>query len=336
VQIAFATCASHPGIDSDDEPLARALAAHGIEVVPRVWDAPNVEWGRFAAVLIRNTWDYHRHRPRYLAWAERVDSVSTLLNPLAALRWNTHKRYLRDLELRGIRIVPTAWIDARLTCDLGALLTERGWDEGQCVVKPAVSLGGEDTMRFDRTSLRPAQALLESITQREAALVQPYFPSVETYGERSLIFFEGHFSHAIRKCPALGGDPADKPLPAGPEQRRAPGPERAVDPTDAELAFAAQVLHAASSFAPPPVYARVDLAFAPATAPSESGPRSKRDGEPPHGRPHLMELEMVEPSLFFRHDANAAARLAGALAGRIGSPARVAPRLTPAAAPRRS
>jgi hypothetical protein len=287
VTIAFATCASHPGIDDDDAPLVGALAARGVAVEPVVWDAREVDWSQFAAVVIRNTWDYHRHRPRFLAWAERVDARTTLVNALSAIRWNSHKRYLRDLDARGIAVVPTAWIDAHGSYDLGGILGARGWNRrgARFVLKPAVSAGAERTLLFDYTTmLGEAQAHLDAIVAHGDALVQPYVESVEGYGERSLVFFEGHFSHAIRKCPALSGDPADKP------ER---GLERAVMATDAELLFAASVLHAAAELAPPPVYARVDIAH--------------------DGRPRLMELEIVEPTLFFRQSPGSEARLADIL-----------------------
>jgi hypothetical protein len=284
--LAFATCARQPGIDPDDAPLASALAARGIDVEPVVWDAPGVDWSRFDAVVIRSTWDYHHHRRRFLAWAEQVDTRSTLVNALGAVRWNTHKRYLRDLETRGIDLVPTAWVDARTLVSLPVVVDQMGWDltSGSFVLKPAVSAGAHDAMVFDGTTLRAAQAHLEAITQNGDAMVQPYVGSVEAYGERSLVFFDGHFSHAVRKCPALGGDDADKPMV---------GQERAVTPTDAELLFAASVLHAAADFTPPPVYARVDIVH--------------------DGATRLMELELVEPTLFLLQNPGSEARFAAAL-----------------------
>jgi len=285
--LAFASCAQFPGIDEDDAPLVAALAARGIAVEPVVWDTPGADWSRFDAVVIRRTWDYHHHRRRFLAWAEQVDAKSTLVNALGAVRWNTHKRYLRDLEQRGVSLVPTAWVDARTACALPLLLEQHGWDlGGTFVLKPAVSAGAHDAIVFDRTTLRTAQGHLEEIVRRGDAMVQPYIDSVEGYGERSLVFVDGLFSHAVRKCPALGGDASDKPL-------RGKAQERAVTPTDTELLFASSVLHAAADFTPPPVYARVDIVH--------------------DGAPRLMELELVEPTLFLRQNPGSEERFAAAL-----------------------
>ena len=283
--IAFATCAARPGVDDDDLLLVAALEARGVDVEPVVWDAAGVDWGRFAAVVVRSTWDYHHHRPRFLAWAESVDARTTLVNPLSAIRWNTHKRYLRELEARGVAIVPTAWIDAHTQCRLEGLLAERAWDRDgtSLVVKPAVSNGADRTLRFDSGNVKEAQRLLDAIITTGDALVQPYLTSVEAYGERSLVFFDGHFSHAIRKCPALGPDPEDRPMK---------GREQTVIATDDELLFSASVLHAAAGLTAPPAYARVDIVH--------------------DGMPRLMELEIVEPSLFFRANARGRALLSGA------------------------
>jgi glutathione synthase/RimK-type ligase-like ATP-grasp enzyme len=273
-----------PDLDADDALLVQALEKRGLEPRPVVWDAVDVEWATFPLVLIRSTWDYHLHRPRFLAWAERVASVTTLANPLGLVRWNTHKRYLRDLEARGVPVVPTAWIDARTPCNLQGLIAACGWHEA--VLKPAVSAGAHDTIRVYRDGRAQAQPRLEAILARGDAMLQPYIKSVEDHGERSLLFFDGHFSHAVRKRPVFGG--------AGPEG----GEAEAITATDEELAFAAKVLAATPL---PPVYARVDIVRGPGQG-ENVGPLL------------LMELELVEPTLFFRQAPESAGRFADALA----------------------
>ena len=74
------------------------------------WDAPEVDWASFDACLIRTTWDYMERRDAFVAWAERLETQTRLFNPAATVRWNTHKRYLRDLEARGARLAPTVWL----------------------------------------------------------------------------------------------------------------------------------------------------------------------------------------------------------------------------------
>lgn len=297
--IALATCSAFPDLDADDALLVAALASRGLAAQPVVWDAPDVDWARYPLVVIRSTWDYFHHRPRFLAWAERVASQTTLVNPLALVRWNTHKRYLRDLEARGVAVVPTAWIDARTPCNLQGLIAACGWHEA--VLKPAVSGAAFDTIRVYRDGRAQAQPRLDAMLARGDAMIQPYLRSVEDYGERSLVFFDGQFSHAIRKHPALAAAPGNGSTTAEPL------PEARVTPTDAELAFAARVL-AATPY--PPVYARVDVTRL-----------SPGNVDAPEALV-LMELEVVEPSLFFRQAPGSAERFAAVLARLLRSSAR--------------
>ena len=285
MRIALATCSRFPDLFEDDHPLAEALRARGVEAVPAVWYDPGVAWGSFALVVIRNTWDYHEQREAFLAWIARAARLTTIVNPPKVIAWNTHKGYLRDLESRGIAVVPTAWCPQGEPADLDALLESREWPVA--VVKPAVSAGAHDTMRVTKENRAAARELLARIVARCDAMIQPYLAAVEGHGERSLLFAGEGFSHSIRKHALLAPGavaPADqdKGIPS-------------VEASPEEIAFAARVVAAAKSatgetFA----YARVDI------APGPNGPL-------------LMELEVTEPSLFLRSDPAAPARFADVL-----------------------
>ena len=203
--------------------------------------------------------------PGNRVWAERAGALCPLWNPPEVLRWNTHKGYLRDLEARGVAIVPTAWLARGSAPDLRALLAERGWTDA--VVKPAVSAGARDTLRIRGPEDWPAvQALVARVLPHKDLMVQPYLPSVEGPGERSLLFFGGTYTHTIRRRAALSGEPGYDSTQA----------ERL--PTSAEeRAFAEGVLAATQREL---LYARVDVA---------------RDEA---GALRLMELELTEPNLF--------------------------------------
>jgi hypothetical protein len=285
MRIALATCSRYPDLFEDDLPLAAALRARGATVVPAVWDDPRVAWGSFTLIAIRNTWDYHDRRDAFLAWVERASRLAPMVNPPHVLAWNTHKGYLRELEARGVDIAPTVWCPRGEAADLDAILDGREW--GVAVVKPAISAGARDTMRVTTANRAEGRALLATILARCDAMIQPYLPSVEAHGERSLLFAGDAFSHAIRKHALLA------PGAVNPEAQGDGVPN--VGASADELAFAARVLSAAESatgahFA----YARVDIA---------------------HGAkgPLLMELELTEPSLFLRSDPAAADRFATAL-----------------------
>jgi glutathione synthase/RimK-type ligase-like ATP-grasp enzyme len=264
--------------DEDDAPLHAALAAVGVPAVTRAWDDPSVDWAAAKMVVLRSTWNYLHHHQRFLEWVDRVSAETQLWNPAPVVRWNSHKGYLLELAARGVPIVPTKVVRRGERVPLDELAED--WPE--LVVKPAVGAGSWGTIRARRDELATAQAHLDALGAERDMLVQPYFRSVHGHGERAVVWIDGQFTHEVRKTPRFSGD----------EEEISPGqpvgePEREV----AEAALAA---------APGPLlYARIDLA---------------RDEA---GRPHLMELELIEPSLFFFKHPPAAAVMASAIVRRL-------------------
>src|SRR5215207_5595527 len=126
-EVLLVTYSKVPYLSSDDRQLLAALREAGIDAGPAVWDDPGVDWGAARMAVLRSTWDYfHRHK-EFLAWAERVAAATQLWNPIAAVRWNSHKGYLRDLERHGIPIVPTLWLEAGSSADLRDIMREHDW-----------------------------------------------------------------------------------------------------------------------------------------------------------------------------------------------------------------
>lgn len=288
--IALATCPSLPHWEIDDRFLHAALDARGIAYDRPAWSDGAVDWSRYDAVLIRTTWDYQQWRDDFVAWADRVGAVTALHNPAPVVRWNTHKGYLRDLEARGVPVVDTIWCRAGEVIDLCAALADRGWS--RAFLKPAVGATARETLRFAATDrdLDAARAHLARLQAAgETMLLQPYLERVETDGERSAVFIDGALTHAVRKVPVPGDYRVQDDFGARDEP---------YEPTDGERTFAEAAV-ARAGFADL-LYARVDWL---------------RDGD---GRPRLTELELVEPSLFFRHAPAAAGALAEALLRRLG------------------
>ena len=226
--LAIVTCDQFPELHVDERPLIPALAKAGLEAVPVVWSHPSVDWSRFEAVILRNTWDYHLRRDEFLAWVERASAQTRVWNPPEVIRWNSHKGYLRDLARAGIRIAPTEWIERGASTDLASLVARRGWSE--IVVKPAVSAGAMGTRRFDRAAISEARAHAEALAEETDVMVQPYLRELGEKGERSLYFFNGEFSYAIRRPAGMKGEPASEAAP------------HAFDPSEQELELARQVI----------------------------------------------------------------------------------------------
>ena len=280
-RIAFATWAKLPGLSDDDRLAVGPLARLGLPVEGCVWDDPRVDWGEFDAIVVRSTWDYHRHLGEFLAWTDRAEVAPRLRNSPATIRWNSHKSYLLDLERGGVPIVPT-----RLIGDpeaVRAVARTEGWST--VVVKAAVSAGGFRTYRIDMRAAARRPVLGAVDPPEGELLVQPYREEVERSGERSLVFLGGEYSHAFLRAPRLA---AGSPLVEGTR----------TDPSASELSVARAAIAAAPE---PTVYARVDLV--------------RRDD----GRTELMELELIEPALALGSSVGAPERFAAAIASAVGT-----------------
>ncbi len=293
MRLALATCAELPEWEVDDRPLWAALRARGHEIAHPSWDDAEVEWGDFDAVLIRTTWDYMERREEFLSWAEWVEVRSRLVHPPAIVRWNTDKHYLADLWNDGVPIPPTVFLEARQEVDLGALMRERGWDKG--FLKPCVGATSRATHRFlgNREGIRIAQDHLDPLLENEGMILQPYLPSIETEGELSAVFLGGEYSHGVRKIPAAGDYRAQDDWGALDEPW---------EPTRVERECLLGFYQIAEARCGPLLYARIDCL---------------RDSE---GSLLLNELELVEPSLFFRHSASAPRKMAEGLEAWLRTP----------------
>ena len=236
-------------------------------------------------MVVRSVWDYPRRREELLDWAERVAALAPLANPPPILRWNSDKRYLLDLARAGVAVVPTV---------IAAPGEPVAWPEGEVVVKPTVSAGSIDTDRYPEERRGEARAHVARLhADGRSAMIQPYLSAVESRGETALVYVDGAMVHTVRKGPMLmpglvtvGGlfvEEDIRPAVAG----------------DAERRLAERTLAAIPGPDAPLLYARVDLVFT-------------DDGEP-----LLLELELVEPSLFLAYGPGVAGALVRAIARRV-------------------
>jgi len=281
MDVALVSCVDLPEPDPDAAPLGAALEAAGIRTEVRAWDDPRVDWSAARLTVLRSSWNYPHHADAFLAWAASTAAVSELWNPLPVVRWNLHKRYLLDLERRGIPVTPTVWLRRGAHESLAALIERRGWTS--VVVKPAVSAASFRTLRVDASNLESGEAHLAALVAERDALVQQYLPSVESHGERALIWIDGELTHAVRKSPRFAGE--DEAVS-----------EQAVDISREEATLAGRALATVDE---PILYGRVDVAPG------------------PEGTPVVMELELIEPSLFFSQCPPALDRFVAAIRVRL-------------------
>lgn len=284
MNLVFATCDHQPLIADDDQPLAEALTSRGADVTPIPW----TELDPYATldappILLRSTWDYHRVPTMFRAWLQALeDSGRAMWNPPGVASGNIDKIYLKDLESAGIAIPKTRWIDAIDAASIDRALQEETW--ARAVLKPRIGATAYGTFLIERAAalsddeLRPARA--------SGALLQEVIPEVIEQGEVSIVYLGGVFSHAVVKR-ARAGDFRVQQDFGGKVQPATPSP--------ALLSFANTVMtHVPSTC----LYARVDLV------------ESRRG-------PLLMELELIEPELYFLHAPASADRLAQLLVDRL-------------------
>lgn len=273
VDVALATALELSEPDLDLEPLRERIASRGLRCAVLAWDDARADFGAAAVTVLRSTWNYPLRTARFLEWIDATAASSALWNGAAAVRWNLHKRYLLELEAAGVRVTPTELLRRGTTPRLAEIARRREWK--RVVVKPAVSASSMQTFSFSADDFGRGQAHLTKLASSGDVLVQEYLPSVEEYGERALVWIDGELTHAVRKSPRFSGDEESTSA-------------RAVAITAEERRLAQQALREASkAIAEPLLYARIDVAPAPS------------------GTPLLMELELIEPSLYLERSERA-------------------------------
>lgn len=295
MDLTLVTCVDMPEPDHDEQPLLDALAAAGVEARLAAWDDPGVDWGASPLTVLRSTWNYTDDRAAFLDWARRVASArTTLRNPLAVVGPNTHKSYLAALERAELPVVPTRWYmqgGRPATVDAIRALPWR-----EVVAKPAVGAGSRGVAVFDLDEDAGVEAAAAHVSDLQSAgdvLVQPRLRSIVEHGELDVVWIDGEVSHVVTKRQRLASDDehVDAARPA----------------TDDEERLVQRVLRTIPAYGQRELlYARVDLAI------------------DDFGDLRIVELELVEPSLFLVEHPPALERFVAALrreSGATGTPA---------------
>jgi len=279
---AFLTMDNMEGFVCDDDLALPAMQSLGWDVERVSWRRPDVDWRRYGIVVIRSAWDYTQDVQQFLAVLQTIETAGVpLQNPLQLVRWNLHKSYLGALAAEGIAIVPTAWLDAPSLDQVKGFFET--FDCPQLVMKPAVGANAEHAYVLDPATLSARWPPIERVFGERQAMIQPFRTAIQEEGEFSLMFMGGRLSHTILKTPRPGDfrsqeEHGSRITAVRPEPHLASRAQRALDALPCR-----------------PLYARVDMVRNPA------------------GDFEVMELELVEPSLYLRMDPAAPMRLARAI-----------------------
>ncbi len=280
--------ASEDGAESpDDQILYRHLVDRGIDTRLIDWKTSEDAFADVDLAVVRSPYNYTDHLDEFLAAMEAIDQSGVVLcNPPRVIRWNASKKYLADLDARGVRIVPSVFsdqVDTAVTGQLSEMI-----QRAPIVIKPIVGAGGAG-VHVVSTAAELDQALSHG-DYRQGVIAQRFFQNISDDGEYSLIFFGGAYSHTIHKKPATGNFLV---------QEEHGGASVAAAPSDDLIAFAADALTASARCCDIAVtdllYARIDIL---------------PDGD---GTLYLSEIELIEPQLFFAQAPKSVVRFTEAL-----------------------
>lgn len=303
-RIALLTCRHHDHFDYASEGrLMQELVRHGAVVKLVAWDdvltpvkdedSPLLgEMVSADVYVLRTTWDYwdrfDRFREFLTVFGKSEDNGGRLHNSPKTALANLDKTYLQQLQAAGVPIVPTIFVTNGHEAAAIDQAKSNNW--ATIVVKPNVGAAASGLKKFDRPDASSLGYLTE-LTQAGGALVQKFMPRVVTEGETSLVYFDGHFSHAVTKVPAQGDFRS---------QTDFGGVYTLAQPTEAQNHTAELALLAwEKTYNDKPLYARVDL------VPGDNG------------EPLLGELELIEPELFLDMADHAAEMFASAILARV-------------------
>jgi glutathione synthase/RimK-type ligase-like ATP-grasp enzyme len=281
--IVLATAADDPAITPSDRLYAEALERRGCRVTGAPWDGPREAFAGADAVVLRSTWGYYRALDAFKAWTEAMAASTRLFNSIDLVRWNLRKDYVEKLAAAGVR-VPHSFVVPCEVAAIGRVFDETGW--AQAVVKPASGASGHSVELLQRATLAAQVAGLADEARRAGVVVQEFLPEIAE-GELSLVYFDGVFSHAIRKRPPPGEFRTNsryKPIRTG----ETPPP-----------AVTQQGTACLATLPEMPLYARVD-------------------GIVRDGLLIVIEVEALEPALALDVDPPAAERFAEVTLKRLG------------------
>lgn len=294
--IALVTTAGHPGLDDESQPLADALTSRGARPQIVHWDDPDIDWDGFDLAVIIAAWDHTDRIDEFLSWAKRVPR---LVNPPNVLRWNIDKHYLQALTEHGLPVIETTWLEPNRQWEKRDLHNRFPARE-EFVIKPAISAGTVDTGRYTSTDADSRRFAIDHakrlLDDGRSVMVQRYIPEIDSNGEISLIFLHGTYSHAVRKEPMLAPDGSDladtyQPVQLSPYIAT----PREIESGQNVLAFARARIPGRNTNSRPLLYARVDVVT---------------QGD---GTSLLMELELIDASLYTRQAPGAIGKFADAI-----------------------
>ena len=265
----------------EDVILTAALEKQGLRVTRKSWSDPHFDWASTKYALFRTTWDYFNRYAEFNSWLNTTSYKTTFINSLELIKWNMDKHYFIDLNLNGIHTVETLFIEKGSKNNLTEIYKEQ--PNENYILKPAVSGTARHTYKLNKNNVTDYEKVFEQLIKEESLLLQPFQNEILEKGEVALMVMGGKFTHAVLKKPKTGDFRVQDDFG---------GTLHDYSPSDEEIQFAQKAVNACKEL---PLYARVDMV---------------RDNE---GQLAIMELEIIEPEMWFRRNRTAADLLASVI-----------------------
>ena len=266
MKIALLTCDKFPSLIDADKPLIPAFAVKNIIAEAVIWNDTNINWLDYDYLIFRNTWDYYENQTEFDDWLDKIEKLGVkTLNAISVIKQNKHKFYLKSLLEKRVNVIPTIFIDKTSSLNLKNLIPTN-WEK--IVIKPAYSAGSYLTELFEKSDIELINSRYSTIAAEKDLLLQEFIPEIKTFGETSLVFFNKKFSHAVNKQ-AIAGDFRIQKQYGG-----------IYSLTNISFEILSQAQEILNNFDTTLLYARVD-------------------GIIINNKLHLMEVECIEPDLYF-------------------------------------
>ena len=262
----------------EDKILQNKLENIGLNVCKIDWANPDFDWKSSKYAIFRSTWDYFERFDEFFSWIEQTQHKINFINTSEIINWNIDKHYLRDLEIKGINITPTIFIEKNDKITLKQLFNKTKWTEA--VIKPVISGAARHTYRLDKNNYSKYKRVFQYLIKNEGMMFQEFMQDITLKGEISIILIGGKYTHAVRKTAKIDDFRV---------QDDHGGKVEKYDANHEEIKFAKECIRKCPFF---PIYARVDIVY------NNSNKLS------------LIELELIEPELWFRNNPQSAKILA--------------------------
>ena len=261
----------------EDKLIQDALESENLRTIKKDWNDSIFNWSNTKTALFRSTWDYFDQFSNFQKWLHYVKNQCFLINSFDQIKWNLDKHYLQDLKNWGLPIPESIFVNKNSNTDLKNIAKQKNWKH--IVVKPTVSGAARHTYNLKNEEIESFQSKWIKLTNGEDFIIQEFQNNVIKKGEIALMIFGGKFSHAILKKAKKGDFRVQDDFG---------GTVQIIDPSKEIIQLAERTI---KKLKPNPIYARVDVII-------------NNDNQPV-----IMELELIEPELWFRFKEDSAKKL---------------------------